>query len=164
MAYKINYTGSSKVIKRICEAINDLIDNGQYTLPTASVVTKGGIKVGEGLTMDGEVLKNTNPTPATPYTLPIASQNTLGGIKIGNNLSIDQNGVLSVTGGGGGGSTVTVQQIQTSGIKIATITVDGNGTDIYAPSGGGSSDDPRRNRTLKIYALNGELHIGGVAI
>lgn len=28
MANKINYTGSSKVIKRICEAINDLIDNG----------------------------------------------------------------------------------------------------------------------------------------
>lgn len=28
MAYKINYTGSSKVIKRLCEAVNDLIDHG----------------------------------------------------------------------------------------------------------------------------------------
>lgn len=28
MANKINYTGSSKVIKRICEAINDLIESG----------------------------------------------------------------------------------------------------------------------------------------
>ena len=28
MANKINYTGSSKVIKRICESLNDVIDNG----------------------------------------------------------------------------------------------------------------------------------------
>lgn len=28
MANKINYTGASKVIQRICEAINDIIDNG----------------------------------------------------------------------------------------------------------------------------------------
>lgn len=28
MAYKINYTGSSKVIRRLCESVNDLIDHG----------------------------------------------------------------------------------------------------------------------------------------
>lgn len=28
MAKKINYTGSSKILIRICEAINDLIDSG----------------------------------------------------------------------------------------------------------------------------------------
>ena len=28
MAYKINYNGPSKVIKRICESLNDVIDNG----------------------------------------------------------------------------------------------------------------------------------------
>lgn len=28
MANKINYTGSSKILIRICAAINDLIDNG----------------------------------------------------------------------------------------------------------------------------------------
>lgn len=103
MANKINYTGSSKILQRLCAAVNELIDGGSYSLPTASADVKGGIKVGDGLTMDGEVLKNTNPTPATPYTLPIASANTLGGIKVGNNLSIDQNGVLSASGGGGGG-------------------------------------------------------------
>lgn len=28
MAYKINYKGSSKVIKRLCESVNEIIDNG----------------------------------------------------------------------------------------------------------------------------------------
>ena len=39
--------------------------------------------------------------------------------------------------GGGGGSTVSVTQIQTTGTKIATITVDNVDTDLYAPEGGG---------------------------
>lgn len=76
---------------------------GGYTLPTASASTKGGVKIGEGLTMNGEVLSNDNPTQ---YELPVASAETLGGIKVGANLSIDENGVLSASGGGGGGSTV----------------------------------------------------------
>lgn len=74
---------------------------GGYTLPTASGETKGGIKVGSGLSMSGEVLNNSNPTP---YSLPTASDETLGGIKVGTNLSIDENGVLSATGGSGGSS------------------------------------------------------------
>lgn len=40
-------------------------------------------------------------------------------------------------GGGGGGSNVVVTPILTSGTKIATITVDGTGSDLYAPNGGG---------------------------
>ena len=39
----------------------------------------------------------------------------------------------NISGGGGGGSTVSVTQTQTSGNKIGTITVDGVGTDLYAP-------------------------------
>ena len=38
--------------------------------------------------------------------------------------------------GGGGGSTVVVTPIVTTGTKIATITVDGTGSDLYAPEGG----------------------------
>ena len=38
---------------------------------------------------------------------------------------------------GGSGSTVSVTQVVSTGTKIATITVDGNGTDLYAPAGGG---------------------------
>lgn len=72
-------------------------DGGSYTLPTASADTKGGVKVGAGLTMDGETLKNSNPTP---YTLPTASADTKGGVKIGDGLEIDGE-VLKTTGGGG---------------------------------------------------------------
>lgn len=75
-------------------------DGGSYTLPTASADTKGGVKVGTGLTMDGETLKNSNPTP---YTLPTASAETKGGVKVGDGLNIDENGVLSTSGGGGAG-------------------------------------------------------------
>ena len=51
---------------------------GDYTLPTASPSTKGGIKVGSGLSMDGEKLN------ATPYNLPTASDKVKGGVKIGS--------------------------------------------------------------------------------
>lgn len=85
-------------ITTIDAAINSGGGGGGYTLPTASADTKGGIKVGAGLTMEDEVLKNTNPTPATPYVLPTASAETLGGVKIGSGLSIDENGVVSSSG------------------------------------------------------------------
>lgn len=38
----------------------------------------------------------------------------------------------------GDGTSVTIQQILSSGTKIATITINGVSTDIYAPSGSGS--------------------------
>ena len=39
-------------------------------------------------------------------------------------------------GGSGGGSSVSWNQIQTSGNKIAEVTIDGTKTDVYAPTGG----------------------------
>lgn len=74
--------------------IDDAISSGGgggYTLPTASAETKGGVKIGSGLSMSGEVLNNSNPTP---YSLPTASAETLGGVKVGNGLTISD-GVLS---------------------------------------------------------------------
>lgn len=85
--------------------LGDELNNGgggsSYTLPTASASVKGGVKIGAGLEMDGEVLKNTNPTPSTPYSLPTASADTLGGVKIGSGINIDENGVISSSGGSG---------------------------------------------------------------
>lgn len=71
-----------------------------YELPIAGAETLGGVKVGNGLSIDAETgeLSNNNPTP---YTLPKASSSTLGGVKVGSGLSIDADGVLSASGGSG---------------------------------------------------------------
>lgn len=36
----------------------------------------------------------------------------------------------------------SVTQVQTSGTKIATVTIDGTATDLYAPEGGGGGPEP----------------------
>lgn len=99
---------------------------GNYTLPTASGSTLGGVKVGSGLTINtGGVLsadvtastltayaKTTDlaavaktgsyndltnkPTIPAAYTLPAASSSVMGGVKIGNNISVT-GGTISVT-------------------------------------------------------------------
>ena len=50
----------------------------QYELPIASAETLGGVKVGTGLSIDGETgeLSNTNPTPYTPPTYSTTEQAT----------------------------------------------------------------------------------------
>ena len=88
-----------------------------YTLPLASNLTRGGIKLSsstQGGTPNGitttsgrtyAVQVNSNeqavvnvPWTDTTYTLPTASSSTLGGVKVGSGLSIS-NGVLSTSGG-----------------------------------------------------------------
>lgn len=67
-----------------------------YKLPTATNEILGGVKVGEGLTID----ENGRLNGTKPYSLPTASNLVLGGVKVGKGLSIDENGVLSTVGGG----------------------------------------------------------------
>ena len=64
-----------------------------YTLPIASNEILGGIKVGEGLSIDSET--GVLSANGDGYDLPPATANTLGGIKVGQNLSITQDGTLS---------------------------------------------------------------------
>ena len=90
----INKNGSRTTIG---DAISAGGGGDPYALPTASADTKGGVKIGSGLTMTGDVLSNDNPTP---YSLPTASADTLGGVKVGSGLSITD-GVLSASGGSG---------------------------------------------------------------
>lgn len=84
-----------------------------YSLPTASANTKGGVKIGSNLSMSGDTLNATDTTysnattsasglmsssdktklngiaeNANNYSLPTASATTKGGIKIGSNLSM----------------------------------------------------------------------------
>lgn len=71
-----------------------LADLSNYTLPTASSSTLGGIKVGANLSVDSNGVLSANQGT---YTLPTASASTLGGVKVGTNLSINASGVLSAT-------------------------------------------------------------------
>ena len=54
-------------------------------------------------------------------------------------------------GGGGGGSSVSWNQIQTSGNKIAEVTIDGTKTDVYAPTGGSSGGGSYTETVLYDY-------------
>lgn len=58
---------------------------GGYVLPTASTTVKGGIKVGDGLEMDGEVLKATGADAA--ITEDIATNVEVGGIPSGSTIA-----------------------------------------------------------------------------
>ena len=96
--YKINNTnfGYSSLDHKLSAGTNisisdDFKINNTYTLPTASDVVLGGIKVGNNLSIDANGFLSTH----TPYTLPTASSLVLGGVILGNNLSIDANGILT---------------------------------------------------------------------
>ena len=98
---------------------------GNYTLPTASSSTLGGVKVGSGLTINtsgvlsADVTASTltayakitdlsavaktgsyndltnKPTIPAAYMLPNATSSTLGGVKVGSNISVS-NGTISI--------------------------------------------------------------------
>ena len=118
-------------------------ENGALSaeIPIASSTTLGGVKIGENLeiTEDG-VLSSVGGISE----IPIATTETLGGIKVGDNLSITEDGVLSASGG----STVEWNQIQTSGSKIAEVTIDGTKKDVYAPTGGGGNNVYSTDETI----------------
>lgn len=68
-----------------------------YTLPKASSSTLGGLKIGNGLSIDNDGVVSVDGGTGD-YVLPKASADTLGGIKVGTNLSINSStGVLSAT-------------------------------------------------------------------
>lgn len=68
-----------------------------YALPIANGSALGGVKVGDGLTIDSITGVLSVTGGGSSYTLPTASEGTLGGIKVGAGLAIDGDGVVSVT-------------------------------------------------------------------
>lgn len=70
--------------------------------------------------------------------VPSADEISYDNTSSGLSASDVQGAIDEIAQGGSGGSTVTVTQIQATGTKIATITVDSVDTDLYAPQGGGS--------------------------
>lgn len=68
-----------------------------YQLPTASAKTKGGVRIGSGLSMAGEVLYSL----VENYTLPTASETVKGGIKVGDGLEMSGDTLNCTIEGGG---------------------------------------------------------------
>ena len=82
-----------------------------------------------------------NATGAAVNGIPVADGSTYGLVKY-DNSTIKKNGsgqLYCTVQGGSGGSAVSVSRYVTSGTRIATITIDGTGTDLYAPSSSGGT-------------------------
>lgn len=118
-------SGLSSSDKTKLDGVEENANN--YSLPTATSSTKGGIKIGSNLSMSGDVLSVNKATTqqlgvvkpdgttvtidsdgvihgAQTYSLPTASASTKGGIKIGDNLHMNGD-VLSAEGGVSVGNT-----------------------------------------------------------
>ena len=119
-----NYTTTEK------NKLSGVEDNANnYSLPTASTSTLGGVKVdGITITIANGVISAVGgggtDVEGNPSGTPTA---VLSSIRIGDDI-------FSIPGGGGGGSSVSFTQILATGTKIGTITIDGVPTDIYAPT------------------------------
>lgn len=117
---------------------------GSYSLPIASDVLLGGIKVGSGLSIAIDGVLHALPGA---YVLPNASSSVLGGIKVGSGLSIDPaTGILSNSGTGVSLSATNVwaknQSVASVGLTDgATIAVDASLSNNFTVTLGG-------NRTL----------------
>jgi hypothetical protein len=132
--YKINNAnfGYSNLDHKLSAGTNisisdDFKINNTYTLPTASDVVLGGIKVGNNLSIDANGFLSTH----TPYTLPTASSlvlgGVLGGVIVGNNLSIDENGILT-TPASIPYTLPTASSLVLGGIKVGdNLSIDANG-------------------------------------
>ena len=103
-------TGAMSAIYSLSSTVKNFHN---YTLPTASATEKGGVMIGNGLSMAGDTLNVT----VESYTLPTASTTEKGGVIIGAGLSMagdtlnvtleaetydDFTGATSITGGQSG--------------------------------------------------------------
>lgn len=124
----------------------------EYELPVATSSRLGGVKIGQGInvTGDGVISVNTSDLPLPDdYVLPIATGSQLGGIKVGYTESTSgttKNVPVKVDGSGnaycsintsGFGDTVSVSNLLGTGIRIATLTINGTPYTLNAPAGEG---------------------------
>ncbi|MEQ7017399.1 hypothetical protein ABQE38_12075 [Enterococcus avium] len=82
-----NYTAGENITITEDGEISSTGGSGNYNLPTATEFQKGGVRIGEGLIMTGDVL---SAERQMNYTA-------------GANISISNTGMISATGGGEGG-------------------------------------------------------------
>lgn len=121
-----NYTPTSELSAVATSgSYNDLTNKPtipqEYTLPTASETTLGGVKIdNETITIQDGII---SATTAASYTLPQASTETLGGVKIdGETITINEEGVISSQGG------TTSDPLTINSLNVGTITGTGSTT------------------------------------
>lgn len=99
----INTTGDGNAITAITISGNTItatkgstFNNYTYTLPTATTAVKGGIKVGSGLSMSGEVLNHSNSiTAKTSYGSTATTASANGGKIIVTDIQYDAQGHIT---------------------------------------------------------------------
>ena len=119
-----------------------------YTLPIATETRLGGIKVGSGLTIDPStgVLSASGETDLSNYTTTAVTAELSAAT---SGIAVDMETLSATTSGlsvqiealSGAIPTIQVEQELSAGTKIATITVNGSDTDLYAPAGGAGEQD-----------------------
>ena len=70
-------------------------NSSNYSLPIASPTVLGGVKVGQGLTIQNGFLTAIAVPAPPPYSLPIASTTVLGGVKVDGTTITISNGIIS---------------------------------------------------------------------
>lgn len=138
MAKKITYTGSSKIIKRICESLNDVIDNGggggggtsNYNdltnKPSINNVTLSGNKSTADLGIN-------IPTKTSQLTNDSNFVGDASYVHTDNNYTSTEKAKLASL------NNVSITPTLSSGTKIADYEINGTQGALYAPSGGGGS-------------------------
>ena len=101
----VDIVGDMNALANATDAALKKVEDGgldPYVLPTASRTVKGGILVGDGLSITSAgVLSATSQGGGSTGTIPIATSVTLGGIKVGSGLTITTDGTLSVPASSG---------------------------------------------------------------
>lgn len=112
-------SGTYVVIGKIGAADEGGGGGGTYVLPVATDTRLGGIKVGNGLTVQEDGTLSATGGGGSGYVLPPATTGSLGGVIVGSGLSVDSNGVLSASGGSGGESTVVTTDVVSRNTAIS---------------------------------------------
>lgn len=179
MAKKINYTGSSKILIRLCEAVNDLIDGGGGGGGTAADISYDNseseleaanvqdaideiaqdFQDGCDVIVSAVTAKGQTPASNSPEDIAEAISNIVtGDAKLGTR-SITSNGTYNASDDGlDGYSSVTVN-VPTGGTYTRPpITVYVQDGELHV----GVKTSSNRRQVI-VYVADGELHVGGVA-
>lgn len=96
----IDIVGDMNALANATDAALKKVEQGgldPYMLPTATRTVKGGVIVGDGLSITpGGVLSTVSQGGGGTATMPVATSVTLGGVKIGSGITVTPDGTISV--------------------------------------------------------------------